>query len=95
MKTVILSIFLLISSYCYSQDIAKHKQDTLKVIMLYCDTALTEMIGYDPFGDEYEFLGIDEQCYWRIGYRVGDNYLDIDKVKIPDSNIVWFTKIIK
>lgn len=85
MKKLLLVVLLFLSSYCYGQD-------TLKVVMLYSDTALTEMVGTDEEGEEYEFLGIDEQCYWRHGYKVGDYYLDADKKRIPDSNVVWMYK---
>lgn len=82
---IIFIILLFLSSYCYGQD-------TTKVVMLYCDTALTEMIGTDDNGEEYEFMGIDEQTYWRHGYKVGDFYLDADKNRIPSTNVVWFYK---
>lgn len=85
MKKIITIIIIFFSSYCYSQD-------TVKVVMLYSDTALTDLIGVDDNGEEYEELGFDEYCYWRRGFKVGEYFLDADKKRIPKTNIVWFYK---
>jgi len=63
--------------------------------MLYSDTALTDLVGTDEDGNDYTEIGFDEFCYWRRGFKVGDNYLDADKKRIPETNIVWFFKKIK
>jgi len=81
------------------------KQDTIRVLMLVCDTS-SEM----PNGSGIHFF-ID----WQYGYKVieivpqnwevGDvqvqatwqtiQYLDADKKPLPKSTIVWLTKEIK
>ncbi len=88
MRKVILVLLLFVSSFAYSQD-------TVKVIMLYSDTALTDLYGVDDEGMEYIEIGFDEACYWRRGYLVGELFLDEDKQRIPSSNIVWTYKKIK
>ncbi len=79
---------MFLSRVCYSQD-------TVKVVMLYSDTALTDLVGVDEEGEEYTEIGLDEYCYWRKGFKVGDYYLDADKKRIPDTNVVWFYKTTK
>lgn len=65
----------------------------IPVIMCYSDTALTELVGTDDNGDEYEEMGLDQYCYWRKGYVVGENeFLDSNKDKIPATNVVWIYK---
>lgn len=81
-------LFLLMS-------LQSHSQDTTKVMMMYSDTSLTDLVGIDENGEEYEELGFDTYCYWRRGYMVGDLFLDENKKRIPESNVVWIYKKIK
>lgn len=88
MKLILLALSIFFNSYCYSQD-------TIKVIMLYSDTALTDLYGVDEDGMEYSELGFDEYSYWRRGYMVGELFLDEKKNRIAKTNIVWFYKKLK
>ncbi len=64
MKVIAIILFLIFSNVCYCQ------QDTVKVVMLYSDTALTDLYGVDDEGNEYTEIGFDENSYWRFGYVV-------------------------
>ena len=86
----ILAIIFTINTYSQNP-----KQDTIRVVMLYSDTALTDLYGVDEDGNDFTEIGFDEYCYWRHGYKVGDFYLDADKKRIPKTNVVWFYKPIK
>jgi len=89
MKLFAVIIFLIFSKVVYCQ------QDTIPVIMLYSDTVLTDLYGVDDEGMEYSELGFDEYAYWMRGFKVGDNYLDADKKRLPISCVVWIYKTIK
>jgi hypothetical protein len=93
MKTLIFILLVFINTSCYSQD-------TVKVVMLFSDTALTDLVGTDENGEDYTELGFDEYCYWRRGYAIINPgkeiiYLDADKKRIPTTNIIWFHKIVR
>lgn len=63
MKIIILALLLILSVPIYSQD-------TIRVMMTYSDTTLTELVGVDDEGEEYSVIGYDEYVYWRRGYVV-------------------------
>lgn len=88
MRYIIILLFILFSKFSYSQD-------TIKVVMLYSDSAITTLYGIGENGEEYEEFGLDVFCYWKKGYKVGNEYLDIDKKRVPSSNIIWFHKKLK
>lgn len=104
MKIIATILLIFLFNMCYGQ------QDTVKVIMLYSDTAITELVGVDEFGEEYTVNGLDEYTYWRKGFIVTKQtyssplgmyvesnvyFLDADKKPIPKTNVVWQYKEIR
>lgn len=70
MKIIILALLLILSVPIYSQD-------TIRVMMTYSDTTLTELVGVDDEGEEYSVIGYDEYVYWRRGYVVKNTNIKI------------------
>jgi len=89
MKIIALILFLICSKTTYCQ------KDTIPVIILYSDTALTDLYGVDEDGMEYYELGFDFNTYWMRGFKVCNNYLDADKKKLPNSYVIWIYKPVK
>lgn len=94
MKILAIILFLIFSNVSYCQD-------TIKVVMLYSDTSLTELAGIDEDGNEYTELGYDYNTYWKVGFIVlgwyysDDYFLDADKKPIPKTNVIWNYKTTK
>lgn len=86
-KSSIISLLLMIS-------VAVKGNDTIPCIILYSDTAVTELVGTDENGEDFYIYDIDPSVYqMKALYVPQENlWMDMDKSPLPSTIVIWQVK---